>query len=122
MKTSVWNRIQSALSEAGLRSTQQAVADLCNIKQPSVNDWAKGKIPSRKHIFTIAVASNVTTEWLETGRGPKHPDAKRGSNLEAILSTLNSFDDQELAGLVDYVHFLKSEREKPAPASANDQE
>lgn len=116
--SALWKRITTALSEAGLSTKQVDIAKLCGVKPPSVYEWRRGKsTPSKKNLYTIAVAASVSVEWLETGRGPKHPEPPRGSNLEAILAVLNGMDDSELTGVLDYVRYLKNRAESDAEVS-----
>ena len=107
-----------ALEESGLSTKQVDIARLCGVKPPSVHEWRDKSTPTRKNIHTIAVATGVSVEWLETGRGPKHPKPPRGSNLEAILSVLNSLQDSELTGVLDYVRYLQAQRQNGSEPDA----
>lgn len=84
-----WLRVQEAMKDAGLPTSQKAVADLLGIKQPSVNKWAKGGKPTMDHVITLSVKLKVCVEWLYTERGPKRPMDKESARLLDLYQRLN---------------------------------
>lgn len=70
----VWLRVKEALRERHLPPTQNHVADMLKITQPSVSDWNKpGGAPKLEHAIILATKLNVCVEWIYTERGPKRP-------------------------------------------------
>lgn len=70
-----WERVQEALRDKGLPTTQKHVADrILHISQPTVSDWNKpGGYPTLENAISLAQHLNVCVEWLFTERGPKRP-------------------------------------------------
>lgn len=72
-------RERLALALAKKRGGSQAeLAKACRVKQPSVSDWFSGKTQRLKgeSLLLAAAYLGVRPEWLQTGRGPMHDDAK----------------------------------------------
>ena len=68
----VWSRVKEALREARLPTTQSYAARICDIKQASVSGWNKaGGYPTIENAVTLAERTQVTVDWLLTGRPPK---------------------------------------------------
>lgn len=60
------------MARAGFDS-QQALADACGVKQPSVNALLAGKYPMLDLLRTVAEKTGVTFEWLRFGDVSKAP-------------------------------------------------
>lgn len=83
-KRTFWHRLQEAMQDNGIKPTQKAAAALVGVSQPSVNKWAKGKLPILEHVTILATKLGVCVDWLLTERGEKHPlDAESAALLNA---------------------------------------
>lgn len=81
------------MQDNGIKPTQKAAAALVGIAQPSVNKWAKGKLPILEHVIILATKLGVSVEWLLTERGPKHP---LDSESTALLNAYTGLRTQRL--------------------------
>ncbi len=89
-----WERIQTALSERGLKPTQDTVAKILRIKQPSVSEWkSRGSAPKLDHAIALATKLNVCVEWIYTGRPPKHPAPPAEPIAQQLWSLWPRLDD-----------------------------
>jgi hypothetical protein len=69
-----WSRVEEALKERGLPTTQVYAAKIIDISPPSVNEWTRlGGFPTIGNTIKLATHLGVNTEWLLTERGPKRP-------------------------------------------------
>lgn len=68
------DRVRRARLQAKL--SQQELASKIGVQRSAVAQWEKngGNLPSMNHLIEIAFATDVTLEWLGTGRGPIKPD------------------------------------------------
>jgi len=82
------------------RITQSELANRLNIKRSAVSQWenAAGTTPSVSHLIRIALETDVSFEWLATGRGTARP-ALEGSGEAVILKDFAQ-DELESRGLV----------------------
>jgi hypothetical protein len=96
-----WSRVEEALRERNLPTTQVYVARLLDIRPPSVNEWTKlGGYPTIENTISLAKHLGVNSEWLLTERGPKRPlpqDAT-AQRLWDLWSRLSDGDKRELLG------------------------
>ena len=65
-------RIKEARLAKGL--SQKALAEDVGITQPSLSQLENGESKSTSYTAAIAAKLGVNALWLETGKGPKHPD------------------------------------------------
>lgn len=86
---SIGKRVREARLEANL--TQKALAIKSGIKQPTISSLESGESQSSGSLAQMAAALGVNALWLETGKGPKHPDQtddasaiKGAKRIEAI--------------------------------------
>ena len=65
-------RIRQARRKAEL--SQQALGELIGVKRSAVSNWESSStvLPSVQHLAGIAVATDVSFEWLATGRSKMH--------------------------------------------------
>jgi transcriptional regulator with XRE-family HTH domain len=72
MTTEFWNRLTTAFAEAGMETSQSAIARSLELGQSAVAKWAHGVgLPTLRKSIQIAKITGVNVEWLITGRGPK---------------------------------------------------
>lgn len=66
-------RIRQARRKAKL--SQQGLGELIGVKRSAVSNWESSSsiLPSVQNLAGIAVATDVSFEWLATGRGKMHP-------------------------------------------------
>jgi transcriptional regulator with XRE-family HTH domain len=96
-----WQRVEEALRERGLPTTQAYVARHLKIKPPSVNEWTRiGGYPTIENTISLAEHLGVTAEWLLTERGPKRPPPQDATaqRLWDIWPRLSDGDKRELIG------------------------
>ena len=104
MKNSIFQRIVEAREEAGLDTTQVAIAKDLGLAQSSVHQWKEGKGLRLSHALKIAEQTNVCVEWLFTGRPPKRP-IKSGSETARLLEILDRLPDEILQEVLNYAEF-----------------
>jgi len=58
------------------RGWKTRLAAHCRVKLPSVSDWTTGETKKLdgQNLLSTAAFFGVNAEWLNTGRGPKHPN------------------------------------------------
>ena len=117
MANSIWTRILEAHEDIGLPLTQTAVAKTCGITQPSVQRWAAGdNLPTLKQAITFGMKTGVEVEWIYTGRGPKHPEAKPGSATDIVRKLWNGLDNDDKNEAIRHLEYLANRTSgKPAP-------
>ncbi|WP_026329816.1 XRE family transcriptional regulator [Thioalkalivibrio sp. ALE12] len=103
-------RLKEARIASGLTQTQ--LAKNAGVSQQAVAKLEKGAEWSR-HTHALAKALGVSTEWLDTGAGPRERTEDRGRDLgsaahDAIHRFLRDFDPEESAHdqLVQFVEGL----------------
>jgi len=107
MEKTVWKRILEAMTDVSLPRTQTAVAKVCGITQPSVQRWAKGRnAPTLKQAIRFCLKTGVCVEWIYTGRGPKHPEAKPGSTTEAVLQIFHALDEDGRKEVLRHAEYI----------------
>jgi DNA-binding XRE family transcriptional regulator len=105
---SVLERAMEALREKHprVKPTQERLASLAGVKQPSVNEW-KDKSPSMDTAIRLAKSLDICVEWLLTERGPKHvPDVPK----DPLLAVWPQLDDAKKAQLTRFADFIKNEK------------
>lgn len=90
------------------KPTQQRLAALAGVKQPSVNDW-HDRYPSMDTAVRLATNLGVCVEWLLTERGPKHPPKATQDDLGSLAAVWPQLDEQQRAQIARYADFLKEE-------------
>jgi transcriptional regulator with XRE-family HTH domain len=101
-----WERTKDAFNEAGLDSTQEAVAKFLGISQPSISDWNKpGGYPTIENAIKLAHRANVCVEWLLTERGPRRLPPKDGAaeHLWQLWNGLNPVRQGQVLGFAQTV-------------------
>lgn len=104
MDNSIWQRIQEARADVGLKTTQTAIAHDLGLSQSSVQKWAAGKGLRLTHALEIAEKCGVCVEWLYTGRGPKHPIRIVSDDLN-VHEFLDSLPSPVLEEVVEFARF-----------------
>ena len=76
------------------RGWKARLAKHCDVKPPSVSDWATGetKTLDGKHLLSAAAFFGVFPEWLNTGRGPKFLTAPTGTSQPDTPTQINGGD------------------------------
>ncbi|MGI9212960.1 MAG: XRE family transcriptional regulator [Methylococcaceae bacterium] len=86
------DRIKEEMRRCGF--TQQQLADKAKMAQASINKLTSGKAKESRKMPRIAAALGVNTDWLATGKGPKHssPIESNGMRIESNATYLGGFD------------------------------
>lgn len=69
MKTTLSERLKTAMDLHGKKMSQGTLAKLSGISQPTVNRLLTGKVNGSGYLIQIANALDVDAEWLATGKG-----------------------------------------------------
>lgn len=114
-KRTFWQRVEEAMTDAGHKPTQGAVAELIGIKQPSVSKWTKAGKPSIEHVVILAGKLKVCVEWLYTERGPKRPLDAESSELLDLFTKLPQRQRDRVMAYIDGLVDRGPEPEPPRP-------
>jgi transcriptional regulator with XRE-family HTH domain len=78
-------RIQSVRIEAGFKKALH-LAKAVGVSGATVSEWENDIIKkiSGENLLKLSKVLNVTSDWLETGKGPKHPIDQ---NIDSSVST-----------------------------------
>jgi transcriptional regulator with XRE-family HTH domain len=80
--------------------SQKELANKLALSQPMLSQMLSGeKLPSHEKAIEIAIFFNVCTEYLLSGRGPKHPGAAAEDVLD--LSQLDSKSKAVMRAMLD---------------------
>ena len=110
-KRSFLERATEALKERypKEKATQQRLAALAGVKQPSVNDWHTGA-PAMDTGVRLAENLDVCVEWLYTERGPKKPPRPTQEEVQQLLKGL---DENQLQQVLRFADFIKGPEDRP---------
>lgn len=80
--------------------SQAALAEQLGIHRAAVSQWERprGTLPSMSNLLQTAVATEVSLEWLATGRGPMAAPETEPSTLDANCIA-QSVDEEQLLAL-----------------------
>ncbi len=95
-------RIDFVLSKR--KQSRKAITTDLNISSSTISSWAagRGSIPNANIVAQIAEYLNVTTDWLITGKEPKHFECSE-SEQKHLLSfrLLDERDKLEIEDLIE---------------------
>lgn len=98
-----------------------AVAIELKLGKPSVSRWKTGSKPRDSSVLKVANYFGVSPEWLkcETDdpsagikKDPIREDGAVSPAAQEILDFLDSASGEELADVIKYIRYLKSQREQ----------
>lgn len=93
-------RLHHALDEAGFekgRGRTAALATRFNVSRETARKWLTGlALPELERMMALALFSDVSFEWLATGRG----SLRGGLRVEDEREAYGDADEQQLIGLV----------------------
>lgn len=117
MPSDFWDRLTTAFAEAGLDTSQSAVARQLDIGQSAVAKWAHGAgLPTLRKCIQIAKLTGVNTEWLISGRGNKKQEGDPVDELtQQLLERLADASEASKREILAFVEF-KLAADKSAPA------
>lgn len=103
------SRIRRARAVAAI--TQSELARRLGVQRSAVTQWERsnGTSPTVNHLVQIACETEVSFEWLATGRGESHPGA--GVLDCALLVQDYARDDLETRALVGLRRITSQRRE-----------
>lgn len=114
-KRTAWDRLKEAMTEAGKGKTQQDLADLVGITQPSVAEWNRADGgPSLPTAIDLAEKLNTCVEWILTGRGPKHPGPPLDALTDQLMEVWKTLSPDQRRDLVGHLRMIR------LPAAAPD--
>ena len=139
MSSTLAQRIKQCMEDKKMSNADLARAS--GVKPPTAFNWASGKTLQikAKPLHLAAVAFGVTTTWLSTGKGPKHPEYPGGGVI--VMEEIPSYNVAPqldiwtaeavtimqalpvehrlgaLANLRTYVHNLGPPEKRPRPAN-----
>lgn len=105
-KTTIFDRVVKAYKNAGLKSTQTAIAEDLGIAQPSVGKWNAGGQIKPAHILKIAKRTKVCVEWLYTETGPQYPTEP---DVLALIKQLEQLAPDDRAKLLKFATVLSED-------------
>lgn len=91
------------------KATQERLAALAGVKQPSVNDWKVG-FPAMDTAVRLAENLGVCVEWLFTERGPKYPPKAPRDEIGSLSLIWTQLDDRKKAEVTRFADFLKDSK------------
>ena len=118
-RRSVLSRVMEALQESSRADkTQNEIARICNISQPSVSDWRTSD-PTLENAKALALALNVCVEWLYTERGPKRPGPP-DPVAEQLWSLWQGLSDVDRDAVLAYATGRRDKSNESDPTDATD--
>ncbi len=94
------DRLKELMAERRPPMTQDFLAALADVSQPTVGNWLKGTTPYPSHVNRLCAIFGVRRDWLLYGEGKKElPDAAR----RAVLRE----GDAEYGSLLKKVTFIE---------------
>lgn len=108
---SVLDRAMEALAERYPRQkpTQERLAALAGVKQPSVNEWKDG-FPAMENAVRLSENLGICVEWLLTERGPKHPPRAPKDEIGTLSTIWPQLDERKKAEVTRFADFLKEDK------------
>ena len=104
------DRLVIACNDANLpeKGRQTVLAKKLQISQPAVAKWFSGKsLPTIDKVIDLSKLLNVEIEWLITGKGVKHFDPNKNSDLiKEATSAMSELDATEQQLVVDFVKMM----------------
>lgn len=123
MNSEFWGRLIAAFEDAGMETSQSAIARHLEIGQSAVAKWAHGAgYPTLRKCIQIANLTGVSVEWLLTGRGNKRQQAGAMDELtQALLERWADLPADAKREILEFVEFRASKsqdtgRGPPGPA------
>lgn len=103
-------RLQEALHEACLPTTQVEIAELLGVSQGTVSKWKNNlSYPSRSVAAKAAELCGVSLPWLFFGLGHKKAGADVDELVWALMTAFDSLPDDQKRELVAYARFKASQ-------------
>ncbi len=96
-----YERIVAAYIDAGLKSTQSAIAESIGIEQGAVGAWKRGGNVVIGNMRLIAEKTGTCIEWLYTGKGPQSPASQEVSEVIDRLNALDEDTHQKALKILD---------------------
>lgn len=123
--TSFWDRLQEASRDVGLDCGLSDIGRELDVWPSAVQKWQDGVgLPAQKNLITLAVNRGVNTEWLKTGRGPKHAESAMDAATRELLSIWTKLPreaQERLLGAARYEKTITPPPPQSSPTAANGQ-
>lgn len=105
----IYKRVDEAFNSVGIK-TQTARAEVCDVDQPTISKWKKGKHhPSFRNLIDISRRTGYHLTWLTLGTGRKYiepPDAAS----DKINRLLQNADAETRARFAQILEVLANEK------------
>lgn len=110
-------RFKEAARLARFDATQQGIAKMLGIKQPSVADWNRGGMPTIDRAVTAARKSGLCVEWLYTERGPKFPPPASSDDpqLRELVALWDKLTAESRTALIGTAKLMRTTQTTAAP-------
>lgn len=115
----VWSRIQEAVKASGRVETQEGVARMLGIRQPSVSEWARGVTrPTTKHLEAIGMKTGFAIEYLRTGRGPRRvqPTPADDELLQELMALWSHLTANSRLSVLQHAKLVRTIQDTADPA------
>lgn len=123
--TTFWDRLQEASRDVGLDCGLSDIGRELDVWPSAVQKWQDGVgLPAQKNLITLAVNRGVNTEWLKTGRGPKHAESAMDAATRELLSIWTKLPreaQERLLGAARYEKTITPPPPQSPPTAANAQ-
>lgn len=115
MQSDFWVRLTTAFRDAGLPTSQTAIARQLQVGQSAVAKWVHGAgYPTLRKCITAALLTGTNVEWLLTGRGPQKQE---GGNVDELTQALlKQWADTPVAirrEMLEYLEFRAAKKAEP---------
>ena len=109
----LWGRIEEALREQGLPTTQIGVGRLVGRSQGTTAGWYHGEtLPREIETYrSLALKGKVCVDWLITGRQPKYPISS-DPLLNRIMETCIGLDQSSKEAVLQVARREKAQKGK----------
>lgn len=96
-------RIYEAMRDKGMNPTQEEIARISGVSQPTVHEWQEpGRGPALKNAERLAKRLNVCVHWLYTGEGGMRPIPRQDAYLQKLLLVWDHLSDDEKGKLLGF--------------------
>lgn len=117
-----YGRLEEALSDACLPTTQVQIAELLGVSQGTVSKWKNNRsYPAKEAAARAAELCGVSLPWLYFGIGHKKAGADMDEMVWALMSAFESLPDDQKRELVEFAKFKAATHRRPEPQETPDQ-
>lgn len=101
-----WNRVDDLRTQLNIKTLKE-LSLITNIKYRKINDQRTNmSIPKAEDLLALAIALNVSIEYLLTGESTKNIHSKR---IEMIVNKLNVISEKNLTLIENTINLMPEE-------------